>query len=64
MPLSKIVTVDKIISYQKKSKTESYSVKLDGMEVVLLDREMSEILVDLLQNALDDRKEVVDDNEY
>lgn len=64
MSSSKGIAVDKIVTYQRDSTSEAFSVKFDGIEVVLLNRGESENLLDLLQSALYNRKEADYGNEH
>lgn len=59
MSSNRIITVEKIITYQKETTSEMFSIKLDGLEIVLLSREKSKELSDLLDRALDNRKELI-----
>lgn len=61
MSSSKGITVDKIVTYQKESISEAFSVKSDGFEIILLDRDDSE---NLLNSALNNGKEANHDNEH
>ncbi|GFZ38622.1 hypothetical protein [Bacteroides nordii] len=64
MSSSKGITVDKIVTYQKESISEAFSVKSDGFEILLLDRDDSENLLNLLNSALNNGKEANHDNEH
>lgn len=57
MVSSKRIAVDKVVTYQKNGTSELFSIKIDGFEVVTLNREESENVEELLQEALKKEKE-------
>lgn len=56
MALSKEVAIDKIVTYQKNGTSELFTIKIDGFEVVALNREDSENVKELLREALKEEK--------
>lgn len=52
MALSKEIAIDKIVTYQKNRISELFSIKIGGFEVVVLNREDSENVEELLHEAL------------
>lgn len=56
MVSSKRIAVDKVVTYQKNDTSELFSIKIDGFEVVTLNREESENVEELLQEALKKEK--------
>lgn len=56
MVSSKRIAVDKVVTYQKNGTSELFSIKIDGFEVVTLNREESENVEELLQEALKKEK--------
>lgn len=57
MVSSKKIAVDKTVTYQKNGTSELFSIKIDGFEVVALNREDSESVEELLHEALKKEKE-------
>lgn len=56
MVSSKRIAVDKVVTYQKNGTSELFSIKIDGFEVVTLNREESENVEELLQEAFKKEK--------
>lgn len=54
MALSKEIAIDKIVTYQKNRIFELFSIKINGLEVVALNREDSENVEELLHEALEE----------
>lgn len=57
MALSKEIAIDKVVTYQKNGTSELFTIKIDGFEVVALNREDSESVEELLHEALRKEKE-------
>lgn len=55
---AKELTVDKIETYQGSGVSDLFVIRIDGSEIVAFNREESELLVDLLQRALKEKKEL------
>ncbi|MBE7398161.1 hypothetical protein IN666_01480 [Bacteroides fragilis] len=55
---AKELTVDKIETYQRSGVSDLFVIRIDGSEIVAFNREESELLVDLLQRALKEKKEL------